>query len=489
MQHLAHSRAAGGALVADDHHVARVNPARLDRREGLLLAVEDARGTAVQQALVSRQLHHAALGREIAAQDGEAPGGLERRLDGHHHLLPGRLRDVVGDLLQGATVHGGRGAVDLPLLQQLAHHQAGAARVVEVHRHVLATGLDVGDDGRALRDGVELIDGEGNAELTRDGHEVHHGVGGATRGGDRCHGVVDGTPVDDVGGRDVLPDQPHDHLPGLLGRSALAGVGGRDAVEVGRGEAEELAHHGHGVGGELPATGTRARAGRVLDLQQLVVVDLPGGVRADALEHILHRHVAALVDAGRDGPVVEDDAGDAQAAQRHDGTGDGLVAPHQAHHGVERVPAAHQLDAVGDHLAADERGLHALGAHGHAVRHRHGVELHRRAAGLLDPDLHVLREIALVDVARHGLDPRGGDAHDGLRQGVVVEADGLEHGPGRRAVGAVGHDGALPLRGVGGLLVRVGVRHAPDSNGDQPASARARNPAIWRATSAASRCR
>ena len=42
---------------------------------------------------------------------------------------------VVGDLLQGAAVHGARRAVDLPLLQQLAHHQAGAAGLVRQARH------------------------------------------------------------------------------------------------------------------------------------------------------------------------------------------------------------------------------------------------------------------------------------------------------------------------------------------------------------------
>ena len=267
MQHLAHAGPPGGTLIADHHHVTRVDAPGLDRGEGLLLAVEDARGAAVQQALVPGQLHHAALGREVSAKDGQATGGLERCLDGHHHLLPRRLRDVVGDLLQGAAIHGGRGAVDLPLLQELAHHQARAAGVVEVHGHVLAAGLDVGDDGRALGDGVELIDGERDAELAGDGHQVHHRIGGTTRRGHRCHGVVDGTPVNDVGGRDVLAHQAHDHLPGLLGRSALAGVGGGDAVEVGGGETQELAHHGHGVGRELAATGARARTGGVLDLE------------------------------------------------------------------------------------------------------------------------------------------------------------------------------------------------------------------------------
>ena len=45
------------------------------------------------------------------------------------------------------------------------------------------------------------------------------------------------------------------------------------------------------------------------------------------------------------------------------------------------------------------------------------------------------------------------------RQIVVCEADGLQHGPGRRPVGAVGERRAVPLGGVRRAVVRVG--HGP----------------------------
>ena len=44
-----------------------------------------------------------------------------------------------------------------------------------------------------------------------------------------------------------------------------------------------------------------------------------------------------------------------------------------------------ELDRVGDHLAADQRGPHPLGAHRDPVGDRDRVQLHRRAAGGADP--------------------------------------------------------------------------------------------------------
>ena len=80
-EHLAHAGAAGGALVADHHDVAGLDRLALDRGEGVLLGLEHARRAAVLAAVVAGELDHAALGREVAAQDREAAVGLERVVD------------------------------------------------------------------------------------------------------------------------------------------------------------------------------------------------------------------------------------------------------------------------------------------------------------------------------------------------------------------------------------------------------------------------
>ena len=171
-----------------------------------------------------------------------------------------------------------------------------------------------------------------------------------------------------------------------------------------------------------------------------------GGVGADRFEDVLDGDVAIVPAARRDRAAVEHEAGNVEARQRHHRGGNRLVAADQHHQRVEQVAARDQLDRVGDDLAADERGPHALAAHGDAVGDRDGVELERRAAGLADPVLHVHGQIAQVIVAGTDLDPGVGDADERLPQILVGQAGGAQHRPRRRPAGAVGQRGAAPLQ-------------------------------------------
>ena len=210
---------------------------------------------------------------------------------------------------------------------------------------------------------------------------------------------------------------------------------------------EELAGDRHRVGGELAAAGAGARARLVFDRAEVGVAHRAGGVRADRLEHFLNGDRLVVEVAGRDRSAVEQHAGNVEARERHHAAGNRLVAADQDDEAVEAVAARDQLDRVGDHLAADQRRAHALGAHRDAVGDRDGVELHRRAAGGADAGLHVHREIAQVVVARADLDPGVGDADERLLEVGVGEADRLQHRARRRAaragrerIAAIGHD-------------------------------------------------
>ena len=156
--------------------------------------------------------------------------------------------------------------------------------------------------------------------------------------------------------------------------------------------------------------------GQATIFEQLeVAVDHPAGrVRADRFEHVLNRHLAAVELPRRNRAAVEHHAGHVQPRQRHDPAGNRLVAADQHDQAVEAVAARDELDRVGDHLAADERGAHALGAHRDAVGDRHRVELHRRAAGGADARLDVLGQRPQVQVARADFDPGVGDADERL---------------------------------------------------------------------------
>ena len=104
VEHLAHAGAAVRALVADHDDVAGDDLAGLDRRERLLLGVEDPGRAAVERAVVAGELDRAALGREVAVEDGDAAARLQRRLDRHDDRLALGLDGRIGDLAERAPV-------------------------------------------------------------------------------------------------------------------------------------------------------------------------------------------------------------------------------------------------------------------------------------------------------------------------------------------------------------------------------------------------
>ncbi len=208
--------------------------------------------------------------------------------------------------------------------------------------------------------------------LAGDGDEVEDGVGAAAGGADGGDGVLDRLAGEDLARGEAAAGEVHDHAAGGAGGFVLFGRHGGDAGDVDGRDAEELAGHGHGVGGELAAAGSGAGAGGGFEGFELLVVDLAGGVRAHAFEDLedgdlFDGAVGLLELAGGDGAAVEHEAGDVEAGERHDGGGHVLVAAGDADEAVEGVAAGDQFDGVGDDFAADERGLHALRAHGDAV--------------------------------------------------------------------------------------------------------------------------
>ena len=158
----------------------------------------------------------------------------------------------------------------------------------------MAARAQIGDDRRALADGVEVVDRERHAGLARHREEMQHAVGRAAGAGGRGDRVLERVARADVARPHVAAQQVHDELAGPVAFFLLRGSVAPGLALPDRREADELEHRRHRVGGELPAARARAGAGDVLDLQQFVVVDLAGRVRADRLEHVDDGQIAAL---------------------------------------------------------------------------------------------------------------------------------------------------------------------------------------------------
>jgi hypothetical protein len=240
----------------------------------------------------------------------------------------------------------------------------------------------------------------------------------------------------------VLLEDPHDLAAHVAADLVAALVDGGRRARAGEGHPDRLGDAGHRVRGVLAAAAARGRTRVALHFEEIRVAHLPRAVGADRLVDVHDRHVAAVVAAGEDGASVEEEAGDVEAGHRHEHAGEALVATGEADERVVAVRADHELDRVGDHLAGDERGLHALVAHGDAVAHRDGDELPRGTACLVDARLHRLGLRVEGEVAGGRFVPAARDPHPRTVDLRVAEAHRAEERPLRRPLGTLGDDAA-----------------------------------------------
>ena len=124
--------------------------------------------------------------------------------------------------------------------------------------------------------------------------------------------------------------------------------------------------------------------------------------------------------------AADEDRGDVAAHGAHQHAGHDLVAVGDADHAVEAVGADHRLDRVGDQLAAGQRELHPLVAHGDAVVDADGVEDERHAARLADALLDELADLVEVDVAGDDVDVAVADGDERFVEIVVRQSGGAE---------------------------------------------------------------
>ncbi len=159
-----------------------------------------------------------------------------------------------------------------PIADQLGHQVAAAGSHVREHRHALA-------------DAGEVVEGELHPCRMGDRQQVQHGVGRAAQRDRHGDGVLEGLAGEDVAGLDAELQQLQHRRAGAAAVVPLALAHGLLGRAVGQREPERLDGRGHGVGGVHAAAASRPRNRGALDLEQLRIVDLAGGVAADGLEH------------------------------------------------------------------------------------------------------------------------------------------------------------------------------------------------------------
>ena len=403
--------------------------------------------------LIPEELDDRTVRRDVALQDHEPAGLLDRLIHRMHDILSRSLLGVGGGLGEGLAGDGhGVTMHEVRIDHALGHHR-GAAREIEIERGVLSARHHVAEEWSAPGNLIEVIDGQRNARLTRKPDQVKHAVRGAAAGSNSGNRVLKRLPGQDVLRQKAARKNIHDQLADFLADSVLALIDSRCRGRTHRRKADELHRHGHGVRRVLAATGARARAGDIFQLGEFFVTELASGVGPNRLVNGANRHFLVMPVSGHDGATVEQHRRNVQTNGRHREPGKRLVTGADADNRIEHVATRYQLNRVGDDLARNQRGLHALGAHRDTVRDRDGVQFLRRATGRADPFLDVLCQLTLVQVARHGLDPAMGHANDRALEIIVIESGPLEHCPGPGSIVPI-EDHAALVPHVKGCAVR-----------------------------------
>ena len=430
--HLAHTGAALGALVADDHHMTVMDLTGQNGLLGGLLRVEaDGLALEMMQALVERAgLGDAGVGSQIAPQHrhaaGIAEGIVQRVVD---KARSGIEVLVVTDILRqrvGGDGHNVRLQHGLEVFHQAGH----AAVLIEIHDAVLAGGVHLGKLGRGVGEGVKLVQHlDAQLRLISDGSEVHDGVGGAAHGEAGLDGISDRTVGDDLAGGDVLLHQLHDLHAGLLRLHHPNGRGGGSGAAVRQSHAHGLGQCAHGVGGTQIGAGAAAGTGGVLQRDILLLGDLTGG------EHTVSLGAGGLVSltsvelhAALHGAAGQEDAGNIQTGSSHQHTGNDLIAASQQHQTVKQVDLGHGFDGVGDQLTGGHDEMHTVMSLAHAVTAADHAELNGGTAGPVDAVLHPLGDLTQVVVTGNAFAPCVGNADDGALQVLGGKAHGLVGG-------------------------------------------------------------
>ena len=281
-----------------------------------------------------------------------------------------------------------------------------------------------------------------------DGQEMQHGIGRAAGRHDHGDGVFNRLFGHDVARLDVLAYRFDQHLGRLFRGVGLFVVRIGHGRRVGQGDAQRLEGGRHGVGRVHAAAAASAGNRAALDLQQVLVAHAAGRVFTHGLEDADDVQVLALVVARKNGAAVHIDGRHIGAQHAHQATGHVLVAAADHQHAVHPLALHAGLDAVGDHFPGDQRVLHALGAHGHAVGDGRRAEHLRIAACFLDAgDCCIGKPLQAAVAGRDGA-VAVGDADHGFLEVIGLVTHRVIHRAVRGARGAFGDVPAAAVDGV-----------------------------------------
>ncbi len=316
-----------------------------------------------------------------------------------------------------------------PVLEKNLHHLGDPSGPVEIRGDEPSPGLEVAEDRNPFAQGLEVVDRERNPGRVGDGEQMKDGVGRPPHRHGHGDGIFEGLAGQDMPGKDLFFDRPHQNLRGslraLAGLRIFRGHGGRE----GEAHAHGLDGRGHGIRGIHPPAGSGSGAGAALDLEKLLPVDPARAVFADSLERAHDGEVAVLVAAWLDRASVDEDGRNVEARHGDQRPRHVLVAAPEGQHAVHALAVCDGFNGIGNHFTRDQGVFHPLGSHRNSIGNGNGSEALRHGPGSPEPlfghpgegpDPHVAGSDRAVGV---------GHAHDGLFEIPVPESRGAQKGP------------------------------------------------------------
>ena len=129
--------------------------------------------------------------REVAFEDHQAAGRLDRVRERPHDLLPGCLDRVARVVADGPAGHGDGVSLEQAGVGQALHDERDAACTVQVGGDEAAAGLQVGQQRDLRADAIEVVDVERHARFVGNREQMQDRVGRAAGRRDGGDGVLD----------------------------------------------------------------------------------------------------------------------------------------------------------------------------------------------------------------------------------------------------------------------------------------------------------
>ena len=368
-------------------------------------------------------LDHAAVGRQVAAQNGQRTFGINRVVQRANHVM---VVDLGAHQIftHGLAAHGQ--GVQLEVVFEHAHHGQHAAGVIKIFHQVgVAAWANVGNHRHPAACRIKVVQANGAvlSGAARHGHQMNDGVGRAAHGHGHGDGVFKRRARQHFGGRQVFPNHFNGAAPALSGHADVARVNRRNRRGTRQRQANGLGNAGHGAGRAHGHAVAVAAGNAAFNFKPLGCVDLAGtplvpkfpGVRARA------QHFAFDVAAQhRPGGHEHKRHPGTQSAQHQSRRG--LVATAHQHRAVNRVAAQQFLGVHGQHVPIQHgRGLDER------FRQRQRRQFKRKAARLQHAALDVFHALLEVPVAGANVAPGIKNGDDWLAFPVFRAIAQLHH--------------------------------------------------------------